>query len=66
MPGKSDIITLDEATTLLKLSKPTLYRLVQSKTIPAAKVGGQWRFSREQLEDFVKDPASFKKSKRVA
>jgi len=46
----ADVLTLDEAVVYLKVSKSTLYKLLQSGRIPARKLGRRWRFSRADLE----------------
>ncbi|NOY83154.1 MAG: acetate--CoA ligase [Kiritimatiellaeota bacterium] len=51
-----DVLTLDEAAAHLKLSKSTLYKLLQSGRIPAKKLGRRWRFSREDLEKWLRNP----------
>ncbi len=48
------ILTLDEAVSLLKVSKSTLYKLLESKRIPAKKLGRRWRFSRKDLEEWLR------------
>ncbi len=44
------ILTIEEAAALLKVSKSTLYKLVESGRVPARKLGRRWRFSRVDLE----------------
>lgn len=46
----NDIMTLQEATKYLKISEPTLRKLVKSGDIPGKKCGVQWRFSKKALE----------------
>jgi excisionase family DNA binding protein len=36
-------LTLDEAATILQVSKRTLHRLIRRKEMPGLKVGSQWR-----------------------
>ncbi|MHB9036886.1 MAG: acetate--CoA ligase [Armatimonadota bacterium] len=45
-----NILTIDEAADYLKVSKSTLYKLLQSDRIPAKKLGRRWRFSRKDLD----------------
>lgn len=45
----SEVLTFNEAKKYLKISNSTLYRLVQSKKIPASKVGRAWRFRKEKI-----------------
>lgn len=42
-----------EAKRYLKTSRATLYRLIQNKTIPAFKMGRQWRFKKERLDKWL-------------
>jgi len=37
-------MTVKEVAGYLSLSVKTIYRLVEEGTIPAFKIGGQWRF----------------------
>lgn len=49
------VLTFDEAKEYLRTTSSTLYRLVQKGIVPASKVGGQWRFKKERLEDWLSD-----------
>lgn len=49
-----NILTLDEAVSFLKVSKSTLYKLLESGRIPARKIGRRWRFSRTDLEEWLR------------
>ena len=51
-------LTLDELAEYLKLGRTKLYRMAQSDEIPASKVGNQWRFDREEIDDWVNDNVS--------
>lgn len=44
------LMTLDEVAAYLRLSKDTIYRMVQSGKIPASKVGTQWRFRQSEVD----------------
>lgn len=46
----TDILTLDELHTYLKIPKPTLYSLAQNGRIPAAKIGKHWRFRKAYID----------------
>ena len=50
---ESDILTLDELHTYLKVPKPTLYSLAQSGRIPAAKIGKHWRFRKAVIDEWL-------------
>ena len=47
---KDAILTLDELSEYLKVSKSTLYKLVQKGEVPGNKVGKHWRFRRETID----------------
>ncbi|MPZ75340.1 MAG: helix-turn-helix domain-containing protein [Deltaproteobacteria bacterium] len=47
------LLTLDEAATLLHVSKRTLQRMIKTRELPAFKVGGQWRLRESQLRQWV-------------
>jgi len=49
-----NVLTLDEAVSFLKVSKSTLYKLLESGRIPARKLGRRWRFSRSDLEQWLR------------
>jgi len=49
-----EILTLDQVAAYLKASKRTVYRLAAAKKIPAFKVGGTWRFSRTDIDRWIK------------
>jgi excisionase family DNA binding protein len=49
-----EILTLDDVAAYLKVGKRTVYRLAAAKKIPAFKVGGTWRFSRTDIDIWIK------------
>ena len=51
---KSDILTITEVAEYLKVAERTLYRLAAAKKVPAFKVGGTWRFSRADIDSWIK------------
>lgn len=51
---EGDILTLDEVAVYLKAGKRTIYRLAAAKQIPAFKVGATWRFSRSDIDVWIK------------
>ncbi|GHT96630.1 hypothetical protein AGMMS49545_22100 [Betaproteobacteria bacterium] len=52
--SEGEILTLEEVALYLKAGKRTVYRLAATKKIPAFKVGGTWRFSRADIERWIK------------
>ena len=49
-----EIFTLDDVAAYLKVGKRTVYRLAAAKKSPAFKVGGTWRFSRADIDTWIK------------
>ncbi|KSV16596.1 DNA-binding protein [Dehalococcoides mccartyi] len=47
-------LTIDELSMYLKMGKTKLYRMVQNGEIPASKIRNQWRFNREEIDDWMK------------
>jgi excisionase family DNA binding protein len=58
-----DILTLKEVAKYLKLAEKTAYRLAAEGKLPGFKVGGSWRFRRDELEKFTKTEATSVKAK---
>jgi len=52
-----DILDVDEAAALLKVSKKTIYTRVKNNAIPHAKLGRKLLFSRAKLTQWVSDGA---------
>ena len=61
-----DILTLDEVAAYLKAGKRTIYRLAASGEIPAFKLGGTWRFSRSDIESWIKQQSAGKPERAVS
>ena len=49
-PSADEILNLEEASRYLRIKRRTLYSLAARGDVPAAKIGGQWRFRRSQLD----------------
>jgi len=50
MANPSDIMTLEEVAEYLRLKPQTIYTWAQSKKIPGAKIGKEWRFRRTLID----------------
>ena len=46
-------LTPAQAAESLQVSREIIYRLLNNKTIRAAKVGGQWRIHQRALDDLI-------------
>ena len=59
---QSEILTIREVAEYLKVTERTIYRLAAAKKIPAFKVGGTWRFSRADLDIWIKHQSTVDQS----
>ena len=50
-----EILTLKEVAEYLKLAEKTAYRLAAEGKLPGFKVGGSWRFQREDVLNWIKE-----------
>lgn len=46
-------LTIEQIADYLQVSKEKIYKLCQRKRMPAYKVGGQWRFSKKTVDQWV-------------
>ena len=51
----SQILTIREVASYLKLPVSTVYRLVERRELPGNKVGRQWRFQRGLIDEWLKE-----------
>lgn len=49
-----EIFTIKELASYLKLAEKTAYRLASDGKLPGFKVGGAWRFKKDQIESWIK------------
>jgi len=54
-----ELLTLEELSKYLKLSKPTLYKMVEKGKIPALKIANQWRFKKEDINIWIEKQRNF-------
>ena len=50
-----DILTLQQASELLKIDADTLRVLARQGKVPATKIGRQWRFDEGLLREWVRE-----------
>ena len=50
---KSEILTVEEVATFLKLSKITIYKLVKKGQLPGFRVGNSWRFRKDKILEAI-------------
>lgn len=49
----TDILTIREVALYLKITEKTTYRLTADGEIPGFKVGGAWRFRRQEIDAWI-------------
>jgi len=47
-------MTIEALAAYLKISRSTLYKLVQNGRLPGQKVGKRWRFHKEAIDEWLK------------
>ncbi len=50
-----ELLTIEEFSKCLKISKHTLCKIVEKEEIPAFKLSGQWRFKKDLIDKWMED-----------
>ncbi len=53
------VLTIEELSTYLKISKSTLYKLVREGKIPCQKIGRHWRFRKAAIDRWLEETRSY-------
>lgn len=48
-------LSVQEISAHLGVSKETIYRYLESKNIPAYKIGKQWKFKKDEIDQWVRN-----------
>jgi len=59
----TEILTLEEVATYLKVTTRTIYRMLDENQIPAFKIRGTWRFRKDEIEAMTRSEISPKGKK---
>lgn len=54
MPMSDGILTIREVAKYLKINEKTAYRLAAEGKLPGFKIGGTWRFRKDEIEKLTK------------
>lgn len=57
-PADNAIMTIGEVADYLKVTERTIYRLAGTKKIPSFKVGGSWRFSKADIDRWIREQST--------
>jgi excisionase family DNA binding protein len=52
-PAHEAFLTTEEVLEYLQVNLRTVYRLIKSKSIPAVRVGRQWRFKKQDIDAWL-------------
>ncbi len=49
----AELMTVEEVASYLRVTEKTVYRLLKQGRIPATKVGRQWRFDKNSIDEWL-------------
>jgi excisionase family DNA binding protein len=49
-----EVMSIGELAEYLKISRSTLYKLVQEGRLPGQKLGKRWRFHKDAIDEWLK------------
>jgi excisionase family DNA binding protein len=52
--GEESVLTVNELANYLRVHPATIYRLLKARQLPAFRVGFDWRFKRETIDEWVR------------
>jgi excisionase family DNA binding protein len=64
-PPDNGIMTIGEVADYLKVTERTIYRLEGAKQNPAFKVGASWRFSKVDIDSWIKEQSAMSGEERT-
>lgn len=53
MAALDSLMTVKEVCSMLRVSPQTLYKMLEVGSIPALRVGNQWRFERQRVLEWI-------------
>ncbi|MCK4260915.1 MAG: helix-turn-helix domain-containing protein [Halanaerobiales bacterium] len=48
-----EILLVEEVAEYLRVNKQTIYNLLRQGQLPAKKIGGQWRFHKKAIDEYL-------------
>ncbi|HUV50348.1 MAG TPA: helix-turn-helix domain-containing protein [Anaerolineae bacterium] len=58
-------MTVEELAAYLKMSRTKLYQMAQNGEIPASKIGNQWRFDRNRIDEWMEQHSIYLNKQQV-
>lgn len=49
----AELLTIDDLSNYLKVSRRTIYEWLKRNKIPALKIVGQWRFRKDTIDSWI-------------
>ncbi len=56
MLKKENILTAEEVAEYFRIHPYTVKRLARAGKLPGFKIGGQWRFKKQDIDKLIKNP----------
>ena len=56
VPYGSEVLTMDQATTLLGVSIDSVEEAIRTAGLPARRIGGEWRFAKQAILGWLAMP----------
>jgi len=64
MVQPSDLLTVKEVAEILRVSQPTVLRMIDDGELRAIRVRNQWRIRRSDLDDYLQRGGSSRGDRR--
>jgi excisionase family DNA binding protein len=52
MPSSAKVLTVNELSEYLRVHRSTIYRLLKKGQLPGFKIGSDWRFNVEAIDEW--------------
>ena len=49
----NELLTIAEVAERLKLTPQTIYKMIKDRTLPAIRVGAQWRIPEQKIQEWI-------------
>jgi excisionase family DNA binding protein len=56
--GPGAVLTLGEAAAYLRVAESQVQRLAETRALPGRQIGGEWRFLKAGLQDWLRAPTA--------
>ena len=66
MKKNVEYVTVEELAKMLKVSPRTIQRIIHRKQLPAIRIGRQWRFQKEWVDEWLEKNTGNLKAKDSA